>query len=83
MAARELLFKVQQVFDARPAPGIDGLIRVADDEQVLMVSAQHLHQPVLQLVDVLKFVDHDVFQPLLPLQADGVVLLKDIERKLD
>ena len=48
-----------------------------------MISAQHFHQPVLQLVDVLKLVDHDVFQPLLPLQADGVVLLKDIERKLD
>ena len=35
-----------------------------------MVGAQHLHQAVLQIIDILIFVDHDVFQPLLPLETD-------------
>ena len=46
-----------------------------------MIAAQHLHQRVLRLVNVLKFVDHDVFQPLLPLEPDVRILLEDIERE--
>ena len=32
-----------------------------------MVSAQRLHKLVLKPIDILEFVDHNVFQPLLPL----------------
>ena len=48
-----------------------------------MVAAQHFHQLVLQLVNILKLIDHNIFQTLLPFQADILVLLKDIQCKLD
>ena len=37
----------------------------------------------MEQVDILKFVDHDVFQPPLPFQPDVVVLLENIQGKLD
>ena len=37
----------------------------------------------MELVDVLKLVDHDVLQPLLPLEFDVRVLLKDVQGELD
>ena len=64
-------------------PGVDGLILVPHDEQVFVVAAQDLHQLVLELVDVLKLVDHHVLQTALPLQADVRVLLKEIQGELD
>ena len=67
---RKFFGKIQNIPDAGASPGIDRLIRVADDEQVVMVGAQHLHQPVLQIIDILIFVNHDVFQPLLPLETN-------------
>ena len=48
-----------------------------------MVPLQRLHQLVLQAVDVLEFVDHDVFQALLPLEPDVFVLPEDVQRKDD
>ena len=75
--------EIQQIFHVRAAPGVDGLIRVADDEEVFVVIAEHLHQLVLQLVDILKLVDHDVFEPLLPFETDVRILLEDIEREFD
>ena len=44
-----------------------------------MIAAQHLHQLILQRVDILKLVDHDVFEPLLPLEPDVLVLLENVE----
>ena len=77
------LVEIQQILDVRAAPGVDRLVRVAHDEEVAVIAAQHLHQLVLQRVDILKFVDHDVFEPLLPLEPDVLVLLENIERELD
>ena len=48
-----------------------------------MVAAQDLHQLVLRRVDILKFIDHDVFQPLLPLEPDILMRAEDIEGELD
>ena len=48
-----------------------------------MILAQHLHQGILRRVDILKFVDHDVFQPLLPLEADILVHAENVEREDD
>ena len=75
------LIEVQQIPDVCSAPGIDRLVGIAYDEEVVVIAAQHLHQRVLRLIDVLKFVDHDVFQPLLPLEPDVRILLEDIERE--
>ena len=77
------LVKVQQIPHVGPAPCVDRLVGVADDEQVLVILAQHLHQRVLRRVNVLKFVDHDVFQPLLPLEADILMRAEDVEREDD
>ena len=83
LGAGEMLVKFQQVFHISSPPGIDGLVRVAHHKQVLVVAAQHLHELVLDLVDVLKLVDHDIFQPLLPLELDVLVAMKDIQGELD
>lgn len=53
------------------------------NEEVLVVTAQNLHQLVLKLVDILELVDHDVLQPLLPLQPDVLILLEDVKGELD
>ena len=75
--------EIQQVFHIGAPPGVDGLVRVAHDEQVLVIAAQHLHQLILQRVNVLELVNHDVFQALLPFQADIRVFLEDVQGKLD
>ena len=47
------------------------------------MGAEDLHELILEQVDVLELVDHDVFQPLLPLQADLCIFLKDVEGEFD
>ena len=83
LGAGEFLVKVQQVLHVGAPPGVDGLVRVPHDEEILVVSAQHFHQLILQLVDVLKLVDHDVFQPLLPLDPDVGPLPEDVQGEFD
>ena len=78
-----MLVKVQQVLYIGPPPGVNGLVRVPHDEQIPVVAAQHLHQLILQGVDVLKLVDHNVPQPLLPLELDLRIFLEDVEGELD
>ena len=46
------LVEIQQILDVRAAPGVDRLVRVAHDEEVAVIAAQHLHQLILQRVDV-------------------------------
>ena len=48
-----------------------------------MITAQHLHQLILERVNVLELIYHDVFQPLLPLVFDILMLLKYVERELN
>ena len=79
----ERLVEFQQISDVCAAPSVDRLIRVTHDEEVTMISAQRLHQLVLQRVDILKLVDHDIFKPLLPLEPNVLMLLKNVERELD
>ena len=83
LCAGVVRFKLHQVLHVRAAPGVDRLVRVAHDEEIFVVAAEHLHQLILQAVNVLKLVDHDVFQPLLPLEADLRILLKDVEGEFD
>ena len=78
-----MLVKVQEEADIRPAPGVNRLIRITHDEKILMIASQHTHQLVLERVDILKLVHHDVLETRLPLPADVFVLFKNIERELD
>ena len=72
-------FKFQDEFHIRAPPGIDGLVRVAHHEEVAVVARQDIRQGILVLVDVLKFVHHDVFEPLLPFPAGELVPLQDVQ----
>ncbi len=78
---RELGVELHEVPVVGTAPGVDGLVRVSDDEQVAVVARQHFHEQVLGLVDVLELVDHDVFEPLLPLAFDVRLHREDVERE--
>ena len=48
-----------------------------------MIAAERLHELVLQPVDVLELIDHDVGQALLPFLPDVRILPEDIEAELD
>ena len=75
--------KVFQVGTVGSPPGVNGLVRVPYHEQVLMVGAQHFHQFVLEDVDILELVDHNIFQPLLPFQPDVFLLPEQIQGEFD
>ena len=64
------------------APGINGLIRITHHKEVFMISGENVCQGILILVNVLKFIHHDVFQTLLPFFPDFPVLLQNIECKV-
>ena len=81
--ARETLIEVEQVLDVGAAPRVDGLVGVSDDEQVAVVALEHLHELMLKPVDVLELVDHDVFEALLPLEAQVLAATEDLEREDD
>ena len=81
--ARERLVEVEQEPHVGAAPGVDRLVGVAHDEQVPVVRDEDLQQPVLQRVDVLKLVHHDVFEPLLPLAPHRLVEVERQQRKED
>ena len=77
------LVQVQKIFDVGATPGVDGLVRVSHHKEVFVIPAQHLHELVLERVDVLELVDHDVLQPPLPLLPQIRPLLENMEGKLD
>ena len=75
--------KLREELSVRPPPGVDRLVRIPHNEQVLMVPAETFHEIILQLIDVLKLVDHDIFQPFLPLQFHFLRPGEDEQRELD
>ena len=79
----EGLVEIQQILHIGSTPSVDCLVRITHDEQVLMIPAQDLHQLILKLVDVLELIDHDILQPLLPLEAYGRILIKDVKGEFD
>ena len=56
----KIFFKFENVLDVRAAPGIDALVLIADDADIVFFAGQHLHQLILRAVGVLVFVDEDV-----------------------
>ena len=61
-----------QVFHVGAAPGVDGLVVVADGGKHAFGAAEQAHEGVLAGVGVLAFVDEQVAQAVLPAQADVV-----------
>ncbi len=57
---RECLLEAVEVAGVGSVPAVDGLVGVADDEQVVAVAQPPPQQPVLQRVDVLELVDEQV-----------------------
>ena len=81
--ASKALVEIEQVLHVGPAPSVDGLIGIADDEQVAMIAGKHLHELVLKPIDVLELVDHDVFEPFLPFETQVLAPTEDLEREYD
>ena len=75
--------KLHEVLSVGAPPGINSLVRVSNDKKILMIITKHFHQLVLQIVDVLKLINHDVLQALLPLQPHLFILTEDVQCKLD
>ena len=71
--------EIQQIAHIGTSPRIDRLIRISHDEQIAVIAAQYLHQTVLQRIDILKFINHDIFQALLPFMSDFLILLENIK----
>ena len=76
----EGLLKAQDVFEVRPAEGVDALGVVADDEDLALLLHQLLGYHVLGEVGILVLVDQQVVDALLPLaQHVGVLAEEDID----
>ena len=78
-----VMIEVEQVTHVRSTPGVDGLVGVAHDEQVAMMTRKDLHELVLQSVDILELVDHDVLQAFLPLELDVGVSVEQVQCEHD
>ena len=70
--------KIQKILHIGAAPGVNGLVRVSHNKQVFVIAAQNTHQAVLQVINVLKLIDHNVFQAFLPFLFDFFVIFKNI-----
>ena len=70
----KILFELEDVADVRAAPGVDGLVFIADDADVA-VFTKELHQLVLRTVRVLVLVDEQIL-------VLAVVALADFARRL-
>ena len=62
------------------APGVDGLVVVADHEQVALRLGQQTHQAQLRRIHVLELVHAQVRESVLPAQAESWVRLQRIGR---
>jgi len=75
----EILLEAQDIGDFRAAPGIDGLVVVADAADILVALGEQAQPEILRAVGILIFVDQDIFEPLLKALQDLPVCLQQIE----
>ena len=75
--SRKFPIEIKEELHPSPAPGINRLIRIPDDEEILVVSRQNRHQFVLQGINVLELVHHHVGDPLLPLLPHRFVFFEN------
>ncbi len=76
---REILLEAQHIAVVGPTPAIDGLVLVADHEDIQVVRGQQLDEAVLGDVGILELVDQDVLEAPGVLFADGVVLVQQLD----
>jgi hypothetical protein len=62
-----VFFEFENVFDVGAAPGVDGLIGIADDADVAVAKGKRVGEEILRVVGVLIFVDENVLESLLKL----------------
>ena len=70
VGVRELLGEVEDAAHLGTAEAVDGLVGVADDDEVAAVAGERLEQPDLARVGVLVLVDEDVVEPAPQVGAD-------------
>ena len=72
-----------QVFHVGAAPGVDGLVVVADRGEHAALAGEQLHQLVLAGIGVLVFVDQQVAQLVLPRLQHLGIAAQQLHRQAD
>ena len=73
---RIILLQTAQILHIRPAPRINRLVVIAHRRKPPLQAHQRTHQRILASVGVLAFVNQQILQTLLPLQARFRILLQ-------
>ncbi len=81
--AREVLLEVEDVAHVGAAPGVDGLVVVADDHHVAVRAADEPRQLELGAVGVLVLVDDDLAEARLPALEDVGTALEEAHHLAD
>ena len=68
---------MSEIGDISSAEGINGLIWISHNKEIVMPPGQNLHQLILQLVDILKFINQNVLQTFLPARTSLRKLLQN------
>ncbi len=75
----EVVLELHDVPDVRAPEGVDGLVRIAHGEEVLVLFGHELQEPVLRVVRVLVLVDEDVAERGRPLLAGLGEVLEQLD----
>ena len=67
----EVARKTQENGDVRATPGIDGLVFITHNTNVLIRAREEPHELILHAIGVLIFIDVEVLQACLPFFASG------------
>ena len=67
-------------WDSENPATIYGLIRIAHDEQIPVITAEYLRQRILVTADILELVHHDIHHAFLPFVAFLRIGSEDVER---
>ncbi len=71
-----IVIEVENIADLGPSPAVDRLIIIADHAEVIFRADQQLHKPILNPVGILKLIDQQVPEALLPAPPDLRMLFK-------
>ena len=77
--AGKILFKPQDIGDFCAAPGIDRLIVIPHHADVVARLGEQAQPQVLDLIGVLIFIDHDIFEALLILLQHVAMAAQDVQ----
>ena len=67
------------IFYVCTSPGINDLVGISNHKQIMVISAQNLHQFILQGIYILKLVNHNVLKSLLPFQFYILILRENVQ----